>query len=362
MPSRLRFFLKKRGTRRTGSRWRGVFGEALIDLALVAIGIYGLYWLVSLVFFAGDEAPRWWPWLVMVIPVALAIYGVIGLVSLLWQSSASAERRASAVRRAGDWELPGSEPRPGQPALPTVPSIDAVVDSPGIRLAYRLPIDAASGWVLLIMAAICLTWNALVAVFVIQLIRQHAAGVPNWLLIWLMVPFVLAGLWTLYALGRQVLLTLTIGTTLLEVSQHPLYPGEAYQAIVSQTGRLQVRWFQVQLVCEEQAIYQQGTDTRVATCLVRNETVFSKRKFVITPVEAFEANLVFTIPAASMHSFVSAHNAVSWSLLVRGRVVRWGDIERRFPIYVYPSASGRVLPAAPVDPTEGASTLRDQPS
>ena len=37
-----------------------------------------------------------------------------------------------------------------------------------------------------------------------------------------------------------------------------------------------------------------------------------------------------------MHSFASPHNAVVWTLVVRGRTVRWGDFERRFPVYVYP--------------------------
>ena len=152
-----------------------------------------------------------------------------------------------------------------------------------------------------------------------------------------MVPFVLAGVWTLVALGRQVLLTAAIGTTRVEVSQHPFYPGGTYQGFVSQTGRLHVRWFQVQLVCEEQAIYQQGTDTRRATQRVYRATAFSQRKFDITPQQAFEATFEFTVPAGAMHSFVSTHNAVMWTLVVRGRMARWGEFERRFPVYVYPA-------------------------
>jgi hypothetical protein len=46
-----------------------------------------------------------------------------------------------------------------------------------------------------------------------------------------------------------------------------------------------------------------------------------------------------------MHSFASTHNAVMWSLVVRGRMTRWGDLERRFPIYVYPVES--VQPVMP---------------
>ena len=141
----------------------------------------------------------------------------------------------------------------------------------------------------------------------------------------------------LVELVRQVLLNMAVGTTRVEISQHPFYPGAAYQGFVSQTGRLHVRWFQVQLVCDEQAIHQQGTDTRRAICRVHRSTLFSQRKFDITPQQAFDAVFDIVVPDSAMHSFVSSHNAVMWALLVRGRMARWGDFERRFPIYVYPA-------------------------
>ena len=196
-----------------------------------------------------------------------------------------------------------------------MPPIDAVTDSPGVRLAYRLPIDAASGWVSFTMAAVCLVWNTLVAMFVVQVIQQHRAGQPNWLLTWLMVPFVLAGVWTLLALARQVLLNIAIGTTRVEVSHHPFYPGGTFHGFVSQTGRLHVRWFQVQLVCEEQAIYQQGTDTRRATSRVYRATLFSQRKFDIHA-------------AAGVRSDVRLHSSRLGDALVRLAAQR-GDLDAR---------------------------------
>jgi hypothetical protein len=45
-----------------------------------------------------------------------------------------------------------------------------------------------------------------------------------------------------------------------------------------------------------------------------------------------------------MHSFASTHNAVMWTLVVRGRMTRWGELERRFPVYVYPAW---IAPPAP---------------
>jgi hypothetical protein len=352
MLPRPRWFVKKRGTRRTGARWAGELAEGLLSAGLMAVGAFGLYWLIYRVVSA--EGAGRWPWFAMVIPVALFVYGVIGLVRLLWHRAASTERRSVAVRNATGWELPGIVARPNHPALPSVPAIDVVTDSPGIRLAYRLPIDAASGWVSFTMAAVCLTWNTLVAIFVVQVIQMHRSGQPNWLLTWVMVPFVLGGVWTLVELVRQVLLNMAVGTTRVEISQHPFYPGAAYQGFVSQTGRLHVRWFQVQLVCDEQAIHQQGTDTRRAICRVHRSTLFSQRKFDITPQQAFDAVFDIVVPDSAMHSFVSSHNAVMWALLVRGRMARWGDFERRFPIYVYPAAMTKT--SAPAEQLTAART------
>jgi hypothetical protein len=175
-----------------------------------------------------------------------------------------------------------------------------------------------------------------VAIFVIEVIQSHIEKDPNWLLTWLMVPFVMAGGWTLFALGRQLIMTTVVGSTRLEISHHPLYPGRRYEGFLSQTGRLHVRWLQVQLVCEEQAIYQQGTDTRRATARVHRDILYSQRKFDIVYGQAFETEFSFVVPASAMHSFAAAHNAVQWALVIRGRLARWGDMERRFPVYVYP--------------------------
>jgi hypothetical protein len=313
-----------------------MLGEAILDAVLLGVGGYFLYFLATRYLLVQSDDYDWWPWLVSLIPLALVVFGVIGLGRLLWQSATSAERRAAVAQRTADWDLTGAQARADRPALPAVPPIDAVVDSPGVELAYRLPVDAASGWVSATMAAVCLAWNTLVAIFVVQVIRSHLDGQPNWLLTWLMVPFVMAGAWTLVALGRQVWMTTVVGTTLLEVSAHPFYPGKQYEVFVSQTGRLQVRWLQVQLICEEQAIYQQGTDTRRATARVYKDILCSERKFDISPGVGFQTRCSFLLPATAMHSFLATHNAVQWALVVRGRLTRWGDIERRFPVYVYP--------------------------
>jgi hypothetical protein len=354
MAQRLRLFVKKRGQRRTGSRWYGTLGVAALDLALVAIGAAGLYWLLAHVLLAEGESPGWFVWSALVIPLAPIGYGITDLIVLVWRNLASTERRAAVVQMASDWELPGMSRPPDRPVLPAVPPVDEVVNSPGVRLAFRLPSDAASGQMSFALAMVSVIWNSLVAGFAIQVVRQHLAGQPNWLLTWLLVPFLLAGAWTIFALVRQILLTAGTGTTLLEIGEHPLYPGGKYEAFLSQTGRLQVRWFQVQLVCAERATYQQGTDTRTATAIVHRETVFSERKFEIPQGGAFETHFTVALPATAMHSFSAAHNAVAWMLVVRGRMARWPEFERHFPLYVYPRRTTQPADAAAVPPRQVA--------
>jgi hypothetical protein len=347
MAQRLRLFVKKRGQRRTGSHWWGSVVVAALDSALLLLGAIGGYWLVARVLLAEDSSHVWWLWLTLVIPLALVAYSAADLAVLAWRSAASIERRAAA-QKSISWERLGIDVSGGRPDLPAVPPIDAVIDSAGLRLPCRLPIDGAPGRLSVALAVVCVVWNLLVADFLVQVIWLHVSGKPNWLITWLMVPFVLAGAWTIFALVRQILMTTGIGATRLEVSSHPFFPGREYQAFVSQAGRAHVRWLQIKLLCEEQATYHQGTDTRTATALVHQEVVFSQRNFDIAPEAAFESSFSFRLPAAAMHSFTAPHSAVSWALVVRGRMARWPEFERRFPLYVYPDSVAGHFPAPPV--------------
>jgi hypothetical protein len=337
LPLRPRLFVKKRGSRRTSDRGTGMLTEALVFSALIAAGGYGVYWLIDGMLLAEGSRHGWWLWLALIIPGALIGYGITGLATLLWQNLASTERRAAAVRKATDWETLVGQTKPQRLDLPAVPLFGSVIESAGVRLAYRLPIDAATGWISFTVTAVCIVWNTLVLFFLYHVVQQHIVRSPSrWLLTWLIVPFVMAGVWTLVALVRQVILDIIVGTTRVEVSNHPFYPAGKFQGFVSQTGRSHVRWYQVHIVCDEQAVYQQGTDTRRDSRRVYQHQAFSQRKFDITPQQAFETAFDIEIPDSAMHSFESNHNAVTWAIVVRGRMARWGEFERRFPIYVYP--------------------------
>jgi hypothetical protein len=347
MPLRIPLFMKKRGQRRTGVRWLGPLGEAVLFAVLLLLGADGIAMLM-----VGAITPPW-PWLVGIIPASLLLYGGLGLVELMWHSSTSTELRSAVAKKAADLELriaSGESPH----ALPAIPSIARVVDSPGVRLAYRLPIDTSPKWMLLGMTLICICWNLLVGMFVYQVIDLHVSGHPNWLLTWLMVPFVLAGLWTLVVLARAIWITTGIGATRLEVSHHPLHAGETFRLLVSQAGRINMRWMKVVIVCQEQATYAQGTDTRTEISRVHRQLLYRRRKFDIKAAEPFAVETEAVIPNASMHSFVSPHNSVDWLLIVSGKAARWAIFERKFPIYVYPTSAtseARQLASDPTIPT-----------
>ena len=109
-----------------------------------------------------DSAALWWP---TAPRIWLARLGNRGL-----------DERRAATQKSMSWERLGIDSSAGRPDLPTVPPIDAVIDSPGVKLACRLPIDAAPGRLSVALAVVCVVWNLLVADFLFQVIRLHVAA------------------------------------------------------------------------------------------------------------------------------------------------------------------------------------------
>jgi hypothetical protein len=93
----------------------------------------------------------------------------------------------------------------------------------------------------------------------------------------------------------------------------------------------------VELVCEEEATFRQGTDTRTECMPVYQSEVYRRSAIQIEPGMAFEDRCEFQLPEGAMHSFHSAHNEVRWVVLVTGEVAHKLHYQRRFPVIVYPS-------------------------
>lgn len=276
----------------------------------------------------------WWLWLVLVVPISFILLGGGGLLYCLMRWGKSAEQLAAArsggrLERSGEFET-------DYPNLP--PGAD-MTNSPGTRLRFRLPISATSTWILVGLLIACVAWNGCVAAFGVSLAADLLAGRPQWLPTLVMTPFALGGLALAFLFVRQLLITTGIGPTLLEISDHPLRPGETSRLFVSQAGRLRMNALIVELVCQEYVQYRQGTDTRTETQDVFCQELYQRAQFDIHRVEPLEVECEFMIPPQMMHSFKSDNNEVRWHLRVRGDVAGWPDFTRSFPVVVYPSRS-----------------------
>lgn len=341
VPRRFRIWEKKRGNRRTGSKLVGTAGEAMFFASLFLFGSISLAALLSPRPLTSDTgAGTLWIWLVGIVLASLISFGIIGFVQTLLLVGTTAERRRAFAKRAADIDLL-ADTLPSPRDYPNVPRDVNLTNSPGIKLAYRLPITQSPGWQLLMVGVFSLLWNGMVSILLVLALRNLMAGRPDWYLMALIVPFAAIGIISVYYGGRLLLLTTAIGPTSLEISDHPMYPGEDYRVYLTQAGRLRVRSLSVTLLCQEEATYRQGTDTRTERRVVYEQAVFAREHFEILPGIPYEEEIDLCFPPEVMHSFQADHNAVQWRLVVRATVDRWSSFERTFPLVVYPAKPRR---------------------
>lgn len=291
----------------------------------------------------------WWLWLAFIVPGSFVLIGGGGLIYAALSWGKSAERRAAFAKQTARLDLfdavAGSASE-----FPQVPRDGHITNSPGTTLAFRLPADVSSAWALVAALAACVFWNGIVAFFLFAAVRGHVEGRPDWLLTFVLIPFVVAGIGLIVFFLRRLLVATGIGPTLVEISDHPILPGQPYRVFLSQAGRLRFKALELWLICEEEATFRQGTHTRTETQRVFQLPVFRREQFEVHRGRPFEAHCELLVPPGVMHSFKSEHNEVNWKLLVKGDVLGWPGFTRSFPVVVYPALNGcaahdRGLPA-----------------
>ena len=278
---------------------------------------------------------QWWIWPALLIPVSFVVIGIGGLVYTALHWGKSAERRAAAVRSVPAPELfdlpaavdPEYPVHPGRqrdhqqsrhasglsPAADALAGLDAVRSSGGLRRLERRGIglrgDGRTQFLCrnsrladdAVHRAVPCRGRRLVVVFA-RLLR-HAAG---------------------------------IGPTLVEISDHPLLPGNRYRLFLSQSGNLRLKSIEVSLICEEEAVFRQGTNARTESREVFRQSLHAGGSAIIRPGEPLEAECDLPIPSEAMHSFRASHNQVQWKLIVHGEIVGWPGFQRSFPVVVRP--------------------------
>jgi hypothetical protein len=282
---------------------------------------------------------NWWAWLVSIVPVSFILIGGGGFLYAVLHWNRSAEYCAAITQRVQDRDLFGTNGH-AEHKFPTIPDGANIINSPGTKLRFRLPVAASPGWALFGTLLACVLWNGIVTVFIVFAVRSYREGHPDWLLTLFIAPFSAVGIGLIVLFVRQILVTAGIGPTLIEISDHPLVPGRTYQLYFSQSGRLAFQSLDVALVCEEHATYRQGTNTRTEARRVYQQELFRRENFDVEGGLPFETQCDFCLPAGAMHSFKAAHNEISWKVVVKGDTIGWPAYERTFPVILVP-ANGR---------------------
>jgi hypothetical protein len=123
----------------------------------------------------------------------------------------------------------------------------------------------------------------------------------------------------------------------IEISNHPLYAGSTCEACVCQRGSLSVASICVRLVCAESVSYTDGTVTRSERKEVYDRKIWRNDEFQITEDAPLAERFPISLPAGAMHSFQSAHNWITWKLVVEENVSgRWTTWKGEFPVVVVP--------------------------
>lgn len=282
---------------------------------------------------------NWWLWLTFIVPASFIFIGGGGLIYTALGWGKSAERRAALAKRTAELDLFDMAGR-SKSEYPYIPVDGNITNSPGTALAFRLPTDVSSAWALFSTLTACILWNGIVSGFAAAAVHGHLEGRPDWFLTFFVIPFLVIGMGLILFFLRQLVVATGIGPTLLEISEHPVYPGKPYRLLLSQAGRLKFNLLELLLVCEEEATFRHGTDTRTETRRVFQQSVFRREDFEVRRGVPFEAECECEVPPGVMHSFKSEHNEVNWRLIVKGNAKGWPGFERSFPFIVYPGACG----------------------
>lgn len=374
---RFRLWEKKRGCHQTGSTLWGGTGETLFFAALFLVGIATLTQLVWLRIASANQSYLTSNVGLLLSVLLLGSFIVIGAAGAIYSvicTATSAERRAAIAKSAVDHELLAEVQKQAEHKLPTIPDDTNWKNSPGVRLAYRLPSATSSSWRLLVVASFCLIWNGAVAVLaVLAFHRSESSATWNpfdpgaWTLFRMVVLFYgFIGILAIRRLLEMLFRAAKIGPTSLEVSSLPLHPGSQYRVHLSQAGHFNIESLEVSLVCDEEVSFSDGTDTRLESRRVYDDCVFRHQDFEVEPSKPFECDCPLDIPQDAMHSFVAENNAVTWKLVVQvqpkvdknrtpfGKLSRrirskarrflklgrqdWPAIERVYPLVLHPTS------------------------
>lgn len=286
-----------------------------------------VYWPASL-----------WGWFFLFFFFALVALGLIGLCQTFRLKTISPERKLAEAMAPAPSSLQSFFAADKPSAWPCVPDIRLINESPGTQLSFRLPLGNQPVFPLVGSTLFCLAWNAVAwGVMFHSFLNPPEGWTEQVIGIVLRVSFCAVGVILLVRVIQQLLLAFGTGPTLLEISDHPIYPGRRYRVLLHQAGVLRFHELNVDVVCEELARFRQGTDTTTNRKDVFRQNLFSRKDFETTANMPLHEEFFIQLPIGAMHSFRMENNEITWKFELVAKIAGWSELRRECPIIVRPT-------------------------
>lgn len=351
----------------------GSVSEAAFFGVLFLLGIASLTIVVSWQVF-WPNSTLWRPgfgfWLMVCASISFIVIGLTAFILRVSQTLASPEMRSAMASEAKRAHQRRAESDSDGPA--NLPDLQALTDSPGVKLSYRLASQKGENTQLILSTLFATAWNSVLAVLVVVTLQQFLSGGTFYFLAVLLVGFMAVGFFATRWFFRLFTERIRIGPTAVEIDSLPMLPGNQYRLYLCQYGRVEFRKLDVALVSYEETTYEQGTDVRtevVETFRVpvkisghfpaqKADRMFDRKpvrpsadepvqedstsckeglRLQADPEVPLELDCRISLPLDIMHSFHSEHNALVWKILVEGESAKWPAFCRSFPVAVYPN-------------------------
>lgn len=278
-----------------------------------------------------------WNWFFLLLSMSLLVLGAVGFILSFRLEVSSRERRLAPLAKTAPspWQSLSGPIRSSN--WPTIPDIRIINESPGTHLVFRLPLGNQPIFPLVGITLISVAW-----VVVAGVILFHSFVVFPESLSDRIGEIAFRGLFlgmgillTIWAI-HQILLAFSLAPTLLEISDHPVYPGRRYRVLLQQSGVLRFHRLTVEIVCEEIARFHQGTDTVTSRKDVFRQELFTRDDFETTAEIPLSEEFFLKLPHGAMHSFRQENNEIVWKLVISSQIAGWPDITRECPVIVRP--------------------------
>ncbi len=263
-----------------------------------------------------------WGWIFLIIPIVLISFGGVGLVCKICRWSTSEEYKANGLQRKSRY--------------PTVPNSQVINESPGIRLAFRLPIGLFPTFQFALVLLLALIWNIMAWAIFIYLISTCTCWGDSLNAILFCLIFGGAGLMFFPWIGSLFKNTFAIGPTIVEISDHPIIPTRKHRLTLIQNGRIKARSYEISITCEEVARYTQGTDTITNRREVFRQLLFLRKNMELKTDQTLNEDFFLRLPCGAMHSLRTEHNEICWKLVIEIVVDDYSILRRECPVIILP--------------------------